>query len=68
MWYLALLAVGIAILFAWFFFKKVTPQPETSVVTDNKENYKAAISAVVNQAKIIAANERLSPADEGGTS
>jgi hypothetical protein len=66
MWYLALLAVGIAAVSAWFFFNKALPpavpdekkDPEPDVA---KEEAKAAIIAVVEQVKAIAA-EKSEPA------
>lgn len=56
MWYLALLAFGVAVLGAWFFFKKASPD----VNKDGKisdADAKAAITAVVEQVKVIAAEK-----------
>jgi hypothetical protein len=75
MWYLTLLAFGVAALGAWFFFKKASPTGSLDVNKDGKVNAddakavadvnkdgkvtdadaKAAVTAVVEQVKVIAA-------------
>jgi hypothetical protein len=75
MWYLTLLAFGVAALGAWFFFKKASPDGALDVNKDgrvtaddvkavadvNKDgkvtdaDAKAAVTAVVEQVKVIAA-------------
>jgi cytoskeletal protein RodZ len=75
MWYLTILAFGVAALGAWFFFKKASPTGSLDVNKDGKVNAddakavadvnkdgkitdadaKAAVTAVVEQVKVIAA-------------
>jgi hypothetical protein len=83
MWYLTLLAFGVAAVGAWFFFKKASPDGALDVNKDDKVNVddakavvdvnkdgkvtdadaKAAVTAVVEQVKVIAAEAaKLEPA------
>ena len=58
MWYLTLLAFGVAAVGAWFFFKKASPDGALDVNKDGKvtdADAKAAVTAVVEQVKVIAA-------------
>jgi hypothetical protein len=75
MWYLTILAFGVAAVGAWFFFKKASPDGALDVNKDGKVNVddakavvdvnkdgkvtdadaKAAVTAVVEQVKVIAA-------------
>ena len=60
MWYLTLLAFGVAVLGAWFFFKKASPDGALDVNKDGKvtdADAKAAITAVIEQVKVIAAEK-----------
>ena len=58
MWYLTTLAVLTAAISSWFFFKKASPAAALDVNKDGKitdADAKAAITAVVEQVKVIAA-------------
>ena len=60
MWCLTLLAFGVAVLGAWFFFKRASPDGTLDVNKDGKvtdADAKAAITAVVEQVKVIAAEK-----------
>jgi hypothetical protein len=57
MWYLTILAFGVAAVGAWFFFKKATPDVVLDVNKDKvtDADARAAVTAVVEQVKVIAA-------------
>jgi hypothetical protein len=59
MWYLTLLAFGVAAVGAWFFFKKATPDVTLDVNKDKvtDADARAAVTAVVEQVKVIAAEK-----------
>ncbi len=58
MWYLAILAIGVAAVAAWFYFKGSSPGEALDINRDGEvtdADARVAVTAVVEQVKAIAA-------------